>query len=409
MHSHDPRGGPDRDGMLGWLRHIVVHANAATTLRQPGSFPMHRITQSLTSIAVLLVSALLLVRAAVVVNATPDAEQGTPSCVATEATATPAPSTRSATPGALSSGSTLTLVEDVPMPGSASRFDYQSFDPTTGRLYVAHMGAGQLIVLDTATHSVVGTVDDLPTVTGVLAVPELHRVYAAVAGHHEVAVIDDRSLKVIARLGDIGFPDGLDYDPGTRRVFVSDESGGGEVVLDGATDKVETTIELGGEAGNTHYDAGSGCIFVAVQTRNELVAIEPVGLHVVGRYELDAACVAPHGFLIDAPHRLAFVACEDNATLLVVDLTTMLVTAIHDVGDGPDVLAFDPGLGWLYVAAEAGVVSVFAEEGKTLRLIGEYRAPHAHSVAVDPATHLVYLPLEDVGGAPVLRITRPGI
>jgi hypothetical protein len=33
-----------------------------------------------------------------------------------------------------------------------------------------------------------------------------------------------------------------------------------------------------------------------------------------------------------------------------------------------------------------------------------YQAPHAHSVAVDPTTHLVYVPLEDVGGRPVLRI-----
>ena len=32
---------------------------------------------------------------------------------------------------------------------------------------------------------------------------------------------------------------------------------------------------VGGEAGNTHYDAVSHCIVVAVQTKNELVAIDP--------------------------------------------------------------------------------------------------------------------------------------
>jgi hypothetical protein len=30
--------------------------------------------------------------------------------------------------------------------------------------------------------------------------------------------------------------------------------------------------------------------------------------------------------------------------------------------------------------------------------------PHAHSVAVDPRTHLLYFPLQDIGGRPVLRI-----
>jgi hypothetical protein len=71
-------------------------------------------------------------------------------------------------------------------------------------------------------------------------------------------------------------------------------------------------------------------------------------------------------------------------------------------------LAFDASLGRLYVAAESGVVSVFAERGRSLRQLGRNKlAPHAHSVAVDPTTHLVYFPLEDVDGRPVLRIMRP--
>jgi DNA-binding beta-propeller fold protein YncE len=356
---------------------------------------------------ILVISALAfaLPNGSVLAEGSPEPTTGLPRCGASGATPTPAPV--AATPRAAEAGPALKLVEDVPLPGSASRFDYQSLDPTTGRLYVAHMGAGQLVVFDTMTRQVVGTVDGLPKVTGVLAVPELHRVYAAVAGDHQVAAIDDRTLKVVARLGKIGFPDGLDYAPATRRVFVSDESGGGELVLDAAADKVVTTIDLGGEAGNTHFDAGSGCILVAVQTRDEMVAIDPASLQVVGRFGLGAGCKGPHGFLIDAPNRVAFVTCEDNAKLLVVDLTSVRVTATDDVGDGPDVLTFDPGLGLLYVASEAGVVSVFAEHGAELRPAGEYRAPHAHSVAVDPATHLVYLPLENVGGKPVLRIMMP--
>jgi hypothetical protein len=31
-------------------------------------------------------------------------------------------------------------------------------------------------------------------------------------------------------------------------------------------------------------------------------------------------------------------------------------------------------------------------------------APNAHSVAVDPATHRVYFPLENIKGHPVLRV-----
>jgi DNA-binding beta-propeller fold protein YncE len=77
------------------------------------------------------------------------------------------------------------------------------------------------------------------------------------------------------------------------------------------------------------------------------------------------------------------------------------------VGSGPDVLAFDPALGRLYVAAESGVVAVFEERSRSLVALGWYRAPGAHSVAVDPLTHRVYLPLANVQGHPLLRVLEP--
>jgi DNA-binding beta-propeller fold protein YncE len=260
------------------------------------------------------------------------------------------------------------------------------------------------VVFDTAAEQVVGTVGDVKTPTGVLAVLERGRIFAAAAGSGDVAVIDAETLAVIAHTGQIGFPDGLDYVPAVKQVFVSDESGGGELVIDATTNTVVMTIDIGGEAGNTHYDTGSGCILIAVQSQNQLAVIDPTTDRLVGRYDLDADCQTPHGFLIDALRRHAFVTCEDSATLLVVDLQTMAVTATYPVGDGPDVLAFDPGWRRLYVASESGIVSIFDERGSELQPVGEYRAPHAHSVAVDPRTHLVYLPLEDVDGKPVLRI-----
>ena len=320
------------------------------------------------------------------------------------ATVRDAPAPRSEAAGTPTDAPVLQPVADIPLPGSASRFDYQSLDRPTGRLYIAHMGAGQLEVFDIDSGDVVGTVKDLPTVTGVLAVPEAGFVYAAVAGDYQVAVIDDQTLTVVARVGEIGFPDGLAYAPSVGQVFVSDESGGGELVIDTRTNEVVTTIDLGGEAGNTRFDPTSGCIVVAVQTLGRLALIDPATDEVVGRIALGAGCDGPHGFLIDPSSNLAFVTCEGNALLLVVDLTTTHVTATFTVGEGPDVLAFDPGWGRLYVASESGVVSVFDEDRGYLQPIGEITIPDAHSVEVDPRTHLVYLPLADVGGRPVLRI-----
>ncbi len=318
-------------------------------------------------------------------------------------------------PRAPTAAAPLRVVADLPLPGSTSRFDYQSLESTTGRLFISHMGAGQLIVFDVRARRVIGNLDGFPTVTGVLAVPAEHRAYASAAGDHAVVVVDDSTLRIVARVpgprfpdgiayAGPRFPDGIAYAPAERRVFVSDESGQRDFVIDATTNTVVAQIELGGEAGNTQYDAGSHCVIVAVQTANELAVIDPATLTIVRRITLDSAVRYPHGFYIDAPHRLAFISGQESGTLGVLDLQTLQLRQVLPVGSDPDVLAFDPALGRLYVAAESGIVAVFEEREGALVQLGWYRAPKAHSVAVDPVTHRVYLPLANVNGHAVLRV-----
>jgi DNA-binding beta-propeller fold protein YncE len=268
------------------------------------------------------------------------------------------------------------------------------------------MNAGRTIVFDPDGGRVVAEIRDVPRATGVLVVPSHHQVYISAAGAHEVVIVDDRTLKVVSRVGGIRFPDGIDFAANADKVFVSDESGQADVVIDARTGAKRATIELGGEAGNTHYDSVSHCILVAVQTRNQLVAIDPVTEKIVQRYDVPGSD-HPHGFAIDEADRLAFVSCEGNGALIVLDLQTMKPVQQLRVGDEPDVLAWDPEWRRLYVAAESGLVSAFWLDGAVLRPVGEIRAAHAHTVSVDPRTHLVYLPLENVNGHPMLRIYQP--
>jgi len=65
----------------------------------------------------------------------------------------------------------LKQVADVPPPGPAVRFDYQSLDPSHGRLCIAHMNANQFVVFDTKKREVVANLDGFPNVHGVWAVP----------------------------------------------------------------------------------------------------------------------------------------------------------------------------------------------------------------------------------------------
>jgi len=313
-----------------------------------------------------------------------------------------APRPAAGPPPAIAASPVLTVVADIPLPGPAVRFDYQSLDITSDRLYIAHMGAGEIVVFNVKTRRVVATIAGMPGVTGVWAVPEEHRVYASLTRLHQVAVIDDSSLQVVARVGNVGFPDGIAYAPDQRKVYVSDESGGGELVIDAATNRT-TTLPVDGEAGNTVFDPGSRCILVNVQTRNELYVIDPRNDRILGRFPFQGAA-RPHGMAIDAAQRRAFIANERDGRVLMVDLRRMRLLDSEQAGNAPDVLAYDPGWQRLYVASESGVVSVFTAAPSALVHEGDVTMAHAHSVAVDPRTHLVYFPLQDIGGRPVLRV-----
>ena len=300
----------------------------------------------------------------------------------------------------------LTKVVYIPLPGPAVRFDYQSLDRTHGRLYIAHMNANQLVVFDVKKREVVANLDGFPSVHGVRAVPQINRVFASATGEHKLAIVELDTLKTLAKVGPIHYPDGIAYAPGPKRVFVSDEHGNADAVVDATTNSLIATIPLGGGAGNTVYDPGSQHILVAVHEKNELAEIDPATAKIIARHPLPGID-SPHGIALDIESRLAFVAGEENSRLALVDLTAMKVLGTYALGKDPDVLAFDPGLKRLYVSAESGTVTVFQDQGKTLVPQGTISMPHAHTVCVDPDTHLVYFPLQDVNGHPVLRIMAP--
>lgn len=285
--------------------------------------------------------------------------------------------------------------------------DYESIDSVRRMLYIAYLGADEVIAFGLDANKIVAHIRDLPNVHGTLAIPQLNRLYASATGTNQVASIDERSLRVVARIAGGDYPDGIAYDPSDNKIFVSDEHGGTDTVIDVKTNKKVDTIDLGGEAGNTQFDPVSGLVYSDVQTRDDIAAVDPKTDKVVARYALPG-CDHDHGLLLDAPHRLAFIACDGNAKLLLADMRTWKVLSAYDTGNDPDVLAFDPGLRRLYVASESGDVAVFKERGLSLMLLGKaFLAEEAHTVAIDPLTHRVYFALQSVGGKPVIRVMEP--
>ena len=229
-------------------------------------------------------------------------------------------------------GGRFALVADVPLGPAANRIDYQSFDPLAHRLYVSLMGAGKLLVFDTAANKPITQLDGFPKTTGVLVVPQSHRVYASVPGggigpslaqglgmlglskgHGAVAIVDTDTLHEIARLPGGVFPDGIAYDGKDNRIFVSDEMGSAVTAIDAAQNKVIARIGAGGEVGNVQYDAATARLYAPIQTRNELGIFDAAENKRIGAYPL-SRCKHPHGLAIPPDTAIGYVAWPGVST-----------------------------------------------------------------------------------------------
>jgi DNA-binding beta-propeller fold protein YncE len=297
---------------------------------------------------------------------------------------------------------------EIALPGDSSRFDYASLDQSRGLLFIAHLGASEVVEVDLRARQVLRTIPNVSGVHGVLVVPALHRVYASATGGNTMVTLDEDTGAVLNQSPTGDYPDGLAYDPRRGAVWTTNESGGSETVLDATTGAPRGTVDLGGEVGNVVYDPVTDRMLVPVQGRGDLAVIDPGTLAVVRRVALPG-CDHGHGLALDSEAQVGFVGCEGNATLATVDLTTGQVTETLPVGDTPDVLAYDPGAHRLYVAAEDGTVSILDRTGRSAVLVASrHLADGAHVVALDPNTHHTYYPIpHGPDGRPALLEQEP--
>ncbi|PPJ34397.1 hypothetical protein C5E45_01175 [Nocardia nova] len=287
----------------------------------------------------------------------------------------------------------LRRVAQVSLTGGPVRFDYTALDAARGLLFVAHMGAGEVVEVDVRAHRVVRTIADVPDVHGVLVVADAHRVYATATGRNQLVAIDEDTGAVLFTAPTGDYPDGLAYDPVRRAVWTTNEHAGTETVVDAETGAVRATVAMDGEVGNVVYDPVTDRMMVAVHGRDDLALIDPAKATITERIPTPG-CDDPHGQALDAADRVMFVGCAAGAAMVTVDLATGAVTGRDPVGETPDVLVYDPGAHRVYVAAESGWVSVFdRRDGRTVAVGAAHVADGAHSLAVDPATHRCYLPI----------------
>jgi len=300
----------------------------------------------------------------------------------------------------------LRQIAEFELPGPAGkRFDYLTIDPDDNYLLSAHLGAGLLHVVDLRTNAVVDTVADVPGVEGVAYIAEGRKIYTANWGENKIGVIDVARMAVVKRLPTEAKPDGIAYAAPFHKAYVSNERAKAESVIDVRTDTIQKVLRFDSETGVPQYDPVARKVYVNLQDDNSFAVIDPSADAVVGRYPVQG-CRGHHGMTIDPARHRAFLACEGNDTLTVLDLDTHRAIAHLPMAKGADVVMFDPELGRIYVACSSGAISVFhMDDPAHFRKLPDVPVePRIHSLAVDARTHRVYAPAEREKGRPASKM-----
>jgi len=349
-------------------------------------------------------------------------------------------------------------------PGQAQRFDhfdFQSLDPNTHLLFIVHSGPnpdkeaailhnpnfdagidGNIDVFNTQLNKVVGLIP-VPQAAGVMVAPDLGKVFIGDANDNIVYVANEHSpFNIIAKvqLDPLDGPDAIEYDPVDHRIFVADPGIPADpdnanvalknqnvAVIDAITNKLITKIPFGlhppfgDDVGHIQFDPVTHRVFVVTlplvdqnlnipQTPPSFLAvIDPVALKVISRIRLPDSCLSPHGVAVDVQQREVFIACVDSNNLTRVDLQTMqpFPGPLLPLAYNADIVRLDRSLHLLFIGC-AGGISIFDESNRGLKLLGSYflGGGSHHTLAIDEATQLIYLPQPSVGDRPVLRVIR---
>ncbi|HJW71956.1 MAG TPA: YncE family protein [Geothrix sp.] len=310
------------------------------------------------------------------------------------------PSAPSAPAPAAQQASTWSLLRSLPVGGEGG-WDYVTLDPEAERLYVPR--STHVMVLDLEGKPM-GDIPATSGVHGVALAPELDRGFTSNGRSNTMTVFKRSTLAVIQEVKTTGEnPDAILYEPATRQIFTFNGRGKNATVFNAETLQVVGTIPIGGKPEFSACD-GKGHIFVNVEDTHELLTIDAIKRAVTARWSLKPL-EEPTGLAIDAARQRLF-AVGGNKLMAVVDIPSGKLIATLPIGAGCDGVVFDPGTGCAYAANGEGTITIIRADGLKTPFTVEATVPTrkgARTLAVDPKTHLLYLPTAAFASAPAAK------
>ena len=295
------------------------------------------------------------------------------------------------------------VIKEIPVGGEGG-WDYLVADAATRRLYVSH--ATQVEVLDIDSGAVVGKIPNTQGVHGIALAPNLGRGFTSNGRAATVTIFD---LKTLATLGEVPTgknPDAILFDPATQRVFTFNRGSSDSTVINASNGTVVGTIPLGGHPEFAATDA-AGHVYVNLQDKNAVADLDSRKLAVEHQWSL-APGEDPTGMAIDTRNHLLFIGCG-NQMMVVMSTHDGHVTTTLPIGSGVDANAFDLETGLAFSSNGEGTLTVIREDAPDkFHVVENVKTQKgARTMALDPKTHDVFLPIAEYGPAPAATKENP--
>jgi YVTN family beta-propeller protein len=227
---------------------------------------------------------------------------------------------------------------------------------------------------------------------GVVVDPASGLAYVTRSEANTVDIFDPATMRLVKRIPVADDADGIFYDPANRLIYAASGDSKVATLIDPATQAAVATIALGGAPEFAAFDPQTKLLYQNLKDANSVASVDLAKRLVIQRWPLNG-CAAPSGMAIDPSERRLFVVCASNARLVIFSLDTHSVIGSLPIGGGPDSVGFDPALHRLYTTGRSGVLSVIQQDSPdSYRRLDQINLHYgAHTLAVDPGTHKVYV------------------
>ncbi len=285
-------------------------------------------------------------------------------------------------------------------------WDLLALDAQRGHLFLSRSDRVQ--VVDTRDGHLVGELAGTDRVHGIAIVPAIGHGFTTNGHANTLTEFDLASLQ---RLRDIPVsgqsPDAVLLDGFSDKLFVFNARSNNASVVDPASGSEVAVITFDGNPELAASD-GKGRVFVNIEDKAQVVAIDATSLKVVATWALPG-CEEPSGLALDVAHARLFSVCQ-NRTMIVTDASTGAHVASVPIEDGPDGAVFDADRGLVFIPnGKSGTLTVVHEDTPDRFHVVQTLAtqPSARTVAIDAATHRLYLPAARFSPQPAGATGRP--